>query len=120
MSAQDNLNGQQFYHGTAADLRPGSLIHPAAKIGRPVNFPGYESKDHAYATPSQSHAGEYAQLALDWAYNRRQGHGKSRRVYEVQPTGPIEADPDDTTTDAYRSTSPWKVTRRVPVSEWDK
>jgi hypothetical protein len=64
-----------------------------------------------------SSAGTYAEKAVDWAYNRNEKG--TRRVYEVKPTGDVEEDPKDMHS-AYRSKSPWKVTRRVPVSEWDK
>lgn len=110
------LSQPQFYHGTAAELRPGSHIRPAAQRGGQINFPGYDSANHAYATPSLRRAGEYAALAQDWAYNRNER--KTSRVYEVEPTGHYESDPDDPVTDAYRTQASWRVKRRVPASEW--
>lgn len=117
MAASDHLNGQQFFHGTYKDLRSGSLVRPASTMGRSVNFPGESDPDYAHATTSASHAGTYAEKAVDWAYNR--GESGTRRVYEVQPPSHIEEDPKDPHA-SYRSQSPWKVVRRVPVSEWDR
>lgn len=116
MSAQDHLQPMQFFHGTTAELRPGSHIRPAAESGLPANFSGYGNEAHAYATASLPSASTYAEHALDWAYNRDAGHGKTSRVYQVEPTGDYEPDPDDTN-QAYRTQSSWRVTRRVPASE---
>jgi hypothetical protein len=116
MAATDHLSPEQFFHGTVAELRPGSYIRPAAEIGGRTNFPGYDSAGHAYATPSLHKAGEYAQLAQDWAYNGNRR--ASRRVYEVEPTGHYEQDPTEPL--GYQSRSPWRVKRRVPASEWNQ
>lgn len=114
------LNPHQFheyFHGTARDLRAGSLIRPASMAGLEGNFPGESDPDYAHATTSASHAGTYADKAVDRAYNR--GGRGTRRVYEVKPTGDVERDPRDPHS-SYRSAAPWRIARRVPVAEWDR
>ncbi len=92
----------QFYHGTKADLKPGDLI----EAGRPSNFGERNAAVFVYATGSLDAAAWGAELAA--------GEGPGR-VYTVEPTGPIEADPDlarggGNPTRSYRSQQPWRVT----------
>lgn len=115
--ANPHLSEQQFYHGTAAELRPGTHIKPAAQIGHPTNFTTYGNDSHAYATESIHTAHRYADLALNAAHDRNQGRGKARRIYQVTPLGNHEPDPDESS--GRRSQDGWKVLRRVPAKEWN-
>jgi hypothetical protein len=111
-------DAERYYHGTTADLRPRSRIRPPAETGHPGNFQGYDSADYAYAADNPSTAGIYAERALDRAYDRNQGYGKSRRVYEVAPLGEHEPDPKEP--NGVRSREGFRVKRRVPASEWNR
>jgi hypothetical protein len=103
MGATDVLSSQQLYHGTRADLKLGDLI----EAGRPSNF-GTRKKEagYVYLTGNLETAAWGAELAL--------GEG-SGRIYTVDPTGPIEDDPNLTKdgvnpTESYRSQEPLRVT----------
>jgi len=98
----------RFYHGTKAVLRPGDLMEP----GRPANF-GERGRtaNYVYMTGTLDAATWGAELAL--------GEGRGR-IYTVEPTGPIEDDPNLTDkrypgnpTKSYRSREPLRVTGEV-------
>lgn len=110
MTASDALNLQPLYHGTKADLKPGDLIAP-----------GFRSN---YGTRKQA-AFVYLTATLDaatWGAELAQGDGPGR-IYSVEPTGPIEDDPNLTDkkfpgnpTKSYRTRDPLRVTSEV--TEW--
>lgn len=99
---------QPFYHGTKADLQPGDLIEP-----------GYQSN---YGQRKKA-AFVYLSATLDaaiWGAELAQGEGPGR-IYIVEPTGPIEDDPNLTDkkfpgnpTKSYRSRNPLRVAGEVP------
>ncbi len=99
---------ERFFHGTKADLRPGDLIEP----GRSPNFGDLErTTAWVYLTGTPDAAVWGAELAL--------GEGRGR-IYIVEPTGPIEDDPNLTDkkfpgnpTKSYRSREPLRVTGEV-------
>ena len=107
MTASDDLNSLRFYHGTKADLKPGDLITP-----------GYNSN---YGSRKQA-AFVYLTATLDaatWGAELAQGDGPGR-IYIVEPTGPIEDDPNLTDkkfpgnpTKSYRTRDPLRVTGEV-------
>ncbi len=98
----------RFYHGTKADLRQGDLIGP----GHVPNF-GRRNRAQAYV---------YLTGTLDaatWGAELAFGEGPGR-IYLVEPTGPIEDDPNLTDkkfpgnpTKSYRSREPLRVTGEV-------
>jgi hypothetical protein len=92
-----------FYHGTRADLRVGELLTP----GGMSNYQAGLVMNHIYFTALLSGAGLAAAMA--------KGDAKAR-VYQVEPTGPFENDPNVTNkkfpgnlTRSYRSAAPLKV-----------
>jgi hypothetical protein len=96
-----------FFHGTKADLRSGDLLTPGFRS----NYRPEVVMNHIYFTALHDGAGLAAELAA--------GHGEPR-VYEVEPTGDFEDDPNVTDkkfpgnpTRSYRSTSPIRVVREV-------
>ena len=111
MAAIDEVSSQRFYHGTKADLKPGDLIEP----GRPPNF-GKRDRITTYV---------YLTATLDaatWGAELAHGEGPGR-IYTVEPTGPIEDDPNLTDkrypgnpTKSYRSREPLRVTGEV--TDW--
>jgi hypothetical protein len=98
----------RFFHGTKAGLRPGDLIEP----GRTANFGNPDrTTTYVYFTGTLDAAIWGAELAL--------GDGAGR-IYIVEPTGPIEDDPNLTDkrypgnpTRSYRSREPLRVTGEV-------
>ena len=105
--AVDDLNSQRFYHGTKADLKPGDLIKP----GYNSNYGKRKRAAYVYLTATLDAATWGAELAL--------GEGPGR-IYIVEPTGPIEDDPNLTDkkfpgnpTKSYRSRDPIRVTGEV-------
>lgn len=98
---------QTFYHGTKADLKPGDLIEAGFKS----NYGKKNKAKYIYLTATLDAAIWGAELAL--------GEGPGR-LYIVEPTGPIEDDPNLTDkkfpgnpTKSYRSQSPFRVVGEV-------
>ncbi len=101
----------RLYHGTRADLKPGDLIEP----GQTPNF-GRRDRTTTYV---------YLTRTLDaatWGAELAAGEGPGR-IYIVEPTGPIEDDPNLTDkrfrgnpTKSYRSREPLRVTGEV--TDW--
>ncbi len=107
MTANDDLNLQQFYHGTKADLKPGDLIAP----GYSSNYGQRKPAAFVYLTATLDAATWGAELAVGDAPGR---------IYIVEPTGPIEDDPNLTDkrfpgnpTKSYRTREPLRVTGEV-------
>ncbi|HYD69952.1 NAD(+)--rifampin ADP-ribosyltransferase [Azospirillum sp.] len=110
MAAIDDPNAQMFYHGTKADLKRGDLIRP----GYNSNYGTRKKAAYVYLTATLDAATWGAELAL--------GDGPGR-IYVVEPTGPIEDDPNLTDkkypgnpTKSYRSRDPLRVTGEV--TDW--
>jgi len=108
-SAYD-LNSQKFYHGTKVNLKQGDLIEP----GFNSNYGKRKKASYIYLTATLDAAIWGAELAL--------GEGPGR-IYIVEPTGPIEDDPNLTDkkfpgnpTKSYRSRNPLRVTGEV--TDW--
>ncbi|MBK8557989.1 MAG: NAD(+)--rifampin ADP-ribosyltransferase [Lewinellaceae bacterium] len=100
---------QTYFHGTKADLRIGDFIDTGLKS----NFGHNNKAKFIYLTATLDAAIWGAELAL--------GDGKER-IYLVEPTGPIEDDPNLTDkkfpgnpTLSYRSTHPFKVVGEIAI-----
>jgi Rifampin ADP-ribosyl transferase len=107
MAAIDDLSSQRFYHGTKAQLKPGDLIEP----GYDSNYGKRKKAAYVYLTATLDAATWGAELAL--------GEGTGR-IYVVEPTGPIEDDPNLTDkkypgnpTKSYRSRDALRVMGEV-------
>ncbi len=110
MAAIDDLSSQRFYHGTKADLKPGDLIGP----GYNSNYGKRKKAAYVYLTATLA--------AATWGAELARGEGRGR-IYLVEPTGPIEDDPNLTDkkypgnpTKSYRSRDPLLVTGEV--TDW--
>jgi rifampin ADP-ribosylating transferase len=102
---------ERYYHGTRADLKPEDLIEP----GYNSNFGSRKEANHVYLTATADAAVWGAELAI--------GEGPGR-IYVVEPTGPIEDDPNLTDkkfpgnpTKSYRSRDPLLVTGEL--TNWE-
>jgi len=100
---------QTFFHGTKADLQIGDFI----KIGINSNYGQKNIAKYIYLTATLDAAIWGAELAL--------GEGPGR-IYLVEPTGPIEDDPNLTDkkfpgnpTKSYRSKDPFKVVGEITI-----
>jgi hypothetical protein len=98
---------EQFYHGTKAELKPGDLIKP----GFNSNFGRRKKASFVYLTATLD--------AAAWGAELSNGEGPGR-IYIVEPTGPIEDDPNLTDkkypgnpTKSYRSRDPLRVSREL-------
>ena len=110
MPATATMFAQSFFHGTKADLKPGDLIVP----GRQSNF-----TDGALSWV-------YFSATLDaaiWGAELATADGQER-IYVVEPTGPIEDDPNLTDkrfpgnpSMAYRSRDPLRIIAEVKYWE---
>lgn len=110
MTTIDDLSSQRFSHGTKADLKPGDLMEP----GYNSNYGKRKKAAYIYLTATLNAATWGAELAL--------GEGRGR-IYVVEPTGPIEDDPNLTDkkypgnpTKSYRSRDPLRVMGEV--TDW--
>lgn len=106
-AVSDALADNQYFHGTRADLSPGDLIEP----GYSSNFGSRRQAKYVYLTATLDAATWGAELAL--------GDGPGR-IYTVEPTGPIEDDPNLTDkkfpgnpTKSYRTREPLRVVGEV-------
>jgi hypothetical protein len=110
---KDKLNGQAtpfaqtYFHGSRSDLKVGDLI----EVGFNSNYGQRKNAKYIFLTATLDAAIWGAELAF--------GEGLER-IYLVEPTGPIEDDPDLTDkkfpgnpTKSYRSTHPFKVVGEV-------
>lgn len=100
---------QTYFHGTKADLKIGDFI----EIGIASNYGQQNKAKYIYLTATLDAAIWGAELAL--------GEGRER-IYLVEPTGPIEDDPNLTDkkfpgnpTKSYRSKHPFKVVGEVTI-----
>ncbi len=98
---------QTYFHGTKADLALGDLI----EVGFNSNYGQRKNAKYIFLSATLDAAIWGAELAL--------GEGRER-IYLVEPTGPIEDDPDLTDkkfpgnpTKSYRSAHPFKVVGEV-------
>lgn len=105
-----------FFHGTIADVQPGDLL----EAGRPSNYRPEVIMRHIYFTAVADGAGLAAELAAELADGTA-----TPRVYEVEPTGTYEDDPNVTDKKfpgnpirSYRSSAPLRVVREV--TDWKR
>jgi len=100
---------QTFFHGTKANLKIGDFVD----VGLNSNYGQKKKAKYIYLTATLDAAVWGAELAL--------GEGQGR-IYLVEPTGPIEDDPNLTDkkfpgnpTKSYRSKAPFKVVGEVTI-----
>lgn len=100
---------QTYFHGTKADLKIGDLI----ETGLSSNYGERKKAKYIYLTATLD--------AAIWGAELASGEGRER-IYLVEPTGPIEDDPNLTDkkfpgnpTMSYRSKHPFKVVGEVTV-----
>ena len=98
---------QTFLHGTKADLKPGDFL----EVGFDSNYAQRKTLSHIYLTATLD--------AAMWGAELAKGSGRER-IYLVEPTGPIEDDPNVTDkkfpgnpTLSYRSKAPLRVVGEV-------
>lgn len=103
----EGLNSETYYHGTKANLMPNDLIQPCFNS----NYGKRKKASYVYLTATLDAATWGAELAV--------GDG-SGKIYMVEPTGPIEDDPNLTDkkfpgnpTKSYRSQYPLRVIGEV-------
>lgn len=101
-----------FFHGTRAALRPGDLL----TAGHNSNYRPEIVMNHVYFTATVDGAGLAAEIAAV---------DSEPHVYEVEPTGEYEDDPNVTDkkfpgnpTRSYRSREPLRVIREV--DDWTR
>ena len=100
---------QTYFHGTKANLKIGDFI----EVGLNSNYGQNRNAKYIYLTATLDAAIWGAELAL--------GEGPER-IYLVEPTGPIEDDPNLTDkkfpgnpTRSYRSIHPFRVVGEVTI-----
>jgi rifampin ADP-ribosylating transferase len=111
VTAAEVSDAGPFFHGTKADLEPGDVLEP----GYSSNYGRRRSASYVYLTATMDAAIWGAELAV--------GEGRGR-IYRVEPTGPLENDPNLTDkrfpgnpTRSYRTQQPLRVL--AEVSDWE-
>jgi len=106
----DSHGALGYLHGTKANLKPGDLI----EAGRPSNYGEKKNAAFVYLTATLDAATWGAELAV--------GVGRGR-IYIVEPTGPIEDDPNLTDkkfpgnpTKSFRTRAPLLVVGEI--TDW--
>jgi rifampin ADP-ribosylating transferase len=101
------LDSGPFYHGTKADLNPGDLLEP----GFGSNYGERKKANFIYFTATMDAAIWGAELAVG---------NKLGRIYQVEPTGTFENDPNFTDKKfpgnpirSYRTKQPLRVVGEV-------
>jgi hypothetical protein len=107
MAAAATVFSQSFFHGTRAALEPGDVI----VVGHQSNFAETEPLSWVYFAGTLDAAIWGCELAIS---------GQAERIYIVEPTGPIEDDPNLTDkkfpgnpTMSYRSREPLRIIAEV-------
>ncbi|MET1007348.1 MAG: NAD(+)--rifampin ADP-ribosyltransferase [Propionibacteriaceae bacterium] len=105
------LDDGPFFHGTTAMLRPGDVL----VAGFRSNYRSSVIMNHVYFTALLDGAGLAAELAVELSGGTNVPH-----VYEVEPTGAFEDDPNVTDkkfpgnpTRSFRTKEPLRVVREV-------
>lgn len=100
-----------FFHGTKAELQPGDVLEPGFRS----NFGERKQANFVYLTATLD--------AATWGAELSVGDGPGR-IYRVEPTGPIEDDPNLTDkrfpgnpTRSYRTRDPLRVV--AEVVDWE-
>ena len=111
-----SLDAGPFFHGTIADMGVGEFL----TAGRPSNYRPEIVMNHIYFTALVDGAGLAAEIAAELA-----GGGAVPRVYQVQPTGAFENDPNVTDkkfpgnpTRSFRSNAPLRIIGEI--TEWTR
>lgn len=136
MTAQDNLNSRQFFHGTKAKLEPGDMIEPGHSTGWTDTAQTRDHKaTHVYATTRMDDARYFADSANNGLpftrdpatgiYSKPTNSVGRRYVYEVEPTGRMMQDPNENARQSkqwngatgYRTRKPMRVTKLIDT--WD-
>ncbi len=106
----DDLGVPRYLHGTKADLKPGDLI----EAGRTSNYAKTKPAAFVYLTGTLDAATWGAELAIG---------DRPGRIYVVEPSGPIEDDPNLTDkkfagnpTRSYRTRAPLRVIEEI--TDW--
>ncbi|MEN6418671.1 MAG: NAD(+)--rifampin ADP-ribosyltransferase [Clostridiaceae bacterium] len=106
-AADSPLDSGPFFHGTKAKLHPGELLEPR----HASNYGERKTANFVYLTATLD--------AAVWGAELARGEGKGR-IYQVEPTGALENDPNLTDrkfpgnpTRSYRSRYPLRVIREV-------
>ena len=94
MAAATEPAAQVYYHGSAHRFKAGDMIEPGHKAH------DMSSPDHVYLAASESIARTFGGLAAV------RNKAKTYSIYHVEPTGPVEPDPDGP---GYRSKHPLRV-----------
>ncbi|ART72915.1 NAD(+)--rifampin ADP-ribosyltransferase [Mycobacterium dioxanotrophicus] len=112
----NSLDEGPFFHGTTAELNVGEFF----TAGRRSNYRPEIVMNHIYFTALVDGAGLAAEIAAELA----EGHPRPR-VYQVEPTGEFENDPNVTDkkfpgnpTRSYRSTAPLRIVGEI--TEWTR
>ena len=115
----EHIRGR-FLHGTGAVLVPGELV----QTGRPSHFRPDLPLAHVYFTTRTETAAWGAELAAALGAGG-DSTATTARIYEVEPTGPFEDDPNVTDkrfpgnpTRSYRSRNPLRIV--AEVKDWTR
>lgn len=110
MVASDNLNPQQFFHGSRHTLKPGQIMEGGIHAS---NQGSGQPGEHVYYSARVDVAGHFAAAGSGPEHN----YNAVPKIYQVEPVGEHEADPDeDAGFKSFRSKQV-RVVRKLPAHE---
>jgi hypothetical protein len=130
MSAEEHLS-QQLFHGTAiGGLRKGTHIKPASQLPSHIKLMtggtnySLSSPNHVYVTSDPERAKWFANTAHDrltkvYGSMGLKWHGQPT-VYQVEPLGNLEADPNETDFETKGTHKMIKGRAKVVKTVWSK
>jgi len=109
MPADEHL-GEQFFHGTRHTIKPGTVMEGGRFT---ANQGAGQPCEHVYYSSRADIAAEFAR----YGNGPRNNIDAKPRIYQVEPVGEHEVDPDeDPSTKSYRSKQV-RVVRKMPANE---
>jgi hypothetical protein len=100
-------DGPEWYHVSPWQMKNGTMLNPREK---PANFED-SSPGHSYLTSSRDRAEQYRYHLWELGY-------KKQHMYEVEPQGPVEPDPNDP--ESHRTRHPIKVLWHMDADDDDE
>lgn len=110
MAAEDNLNPQQFYHGTFHTFSPGDVVDPSEP----------HAANHELSAPGTAYFSSDVSSASFWA-RRAVTHSApdaSPRVYQVEPLG--EFGHDGSVRRGYATKHPLRVVGETGLYDYTR
>jgi hypothetical protein len=110
MTASDHLNPDQFFHGSRHTLKPGQIMEGGVhESNQGYGQPG----EHVYFTGRADVAAHFAAAG----YGPKHNQDAVPKIYQVEPVGEHETDPDEEPEFKSYRAKQVRVVRKMPAHE---